>query len=554
MSNFGVKRSKKSISLVFLFLCMLLVLSACGNGTSNPPTPTVSNKKSEPKLAAKQVLTFPNVGIADSAPLDPALVSDANTSVILNMVYSGLVKDDINLNVVPDQATWDISPDNTIYTFHLKPNIFFSDGTPVTAQTYVYTLTRSLLPEVQSSAASFFEGIIIGANNIIRGKTKTLSGVKAIDALTLQITLQHSAPYFLQMLTNPLFFPLNQQLIAQYGQSDWPNHVVGNGVGTGPFMITEWDHSVKMVLAPNPYYYGTKTRLTSVNMVFEYDPSIAFKSYSAGQYDFTWNITPTDQLSAKGLPGFTRSTQLQTDALFFNPKMPPFDNAIVRLAFAYATDKVTLAHTIFNDAVVPAGTIIPPEMPGYVQKYSGLPYDKNQAKTLLQSVYPDVTAVPPITFSYANSQVSQREAVALQRMWQDALGIPVTLRSVEPTAYSTETANRQIQFGFTQWEADFADPYDCLTLNLLSTAAGNVGNWSNPTFDQLVILADKITGAERLSLSAQAEQIAIADAGWLPLDHQTMAAIIPSWVHGVSLNANGLYFGDWSEVYLLQHA
>src|SRR5581483_4754930 len=196
MSNFGVKRSKKSISLVFLFLCMLLVLSACGNGASNPPTPTVSNKKSEPKLAAKQVLTFPNVGIADSAPLDPALVSDANTSVILNMVYSGLVKDDINLNVVPDQATWDISPDNTIYTFHLKPNIFFSDGTPVTAQSYVYTLTRSLLPEVQSSAASFFEGIIIGANNIIRGKTKTLSGVKAIDALTLQITLQHSAPYF----------------------------------------------------------------------------------------------------------------------------------------------------------------------------------------------------------------------------------------------------------------------------------------------------------------------------------------------------------------------
>jgi ABC-type oligopeptide transport system substrate-binding subunit len=318
-------------------------------------------------------------------------------------------------------------------------------------------------------------------------------------------------------------------------------------------MITEWDRSVKMVLVPNPYYYGTKTKLTRVNMAFEYDPSIAFKTYSAGQYDFTWNITPADQLSAKGLPGFTRSTQLQTDALFFNPKIPPFDNAIVRLAFAYATDKATLAHTIFNDAVVPADTIIPSAMPGYVQKYSGFPYDKSQAKTLFQSVYPDVTTMPPITFSYANSQVSQREAVALQKMWQDALGITVTLRPVEPTAYSTETSSRQIQFGFTQWTADFADPYDCLTLNLLSTAAGNVGNWSNPTFDQLVILADKVSGTERLSLYAQAEQIVIADVGWLPLDHQTLAAIIPSWVHGVSLNANGLYFGDWSNVYLLQH-
>ncbi|HEV7235647.1 MAG TPA: ABC transporter substrate-binding protein, partial [Ktedonobacteraceae bacterium] len=169
---------------------MLLFLSACSNAASSLPTPTANSTNSGPKLAAKQVLTFPNAGIADSAPLDPALVSDANTGVILNMVYSGLVKDDINLNVVPDQATWDISPNNTIYTFHLKPNIFFSDGTPVTAQTYVYTLTRSLLPVVQSSSASFFEGVIVGANNVIRGKAKTLSGVKAIDALTLQITLQ----------------------------------------------------------------------------------------------------------------------------------------------------------------------------------------------------------------------------------------------------------------------------------------------------------------------------------------------------------------------------
>ena len=81
-------------------------------------------------------------------------------------------------------------------------------------------------------------------------------------------------------------------------------------------MMKEWDHSVKMVLVPNPYYYGAKTKLTSVNMFFEYDPSIAFKTYSAGQYDFTWNITPADQVSAKGLPGFTRSTQLRNRCAF----------------------------------------------------------------------------------------------------------------------------------------------------------------------------------------------------------------------------------------------
>jgi ABC-type oligopeptide transport system substrate-binding subunit len=505
-------------------------------------------------LAARQVLTFPDVGVADSAPLDPATVTDPDTSLIVSMAYSGLVRDDNNLNVIPDQATWDVSPDNTVYTFHLKSGIMFSDGTPVTATTYVYSFTRALLPTIQSSMASILEGSIVGASDVMRGKAKTLAGVKAIDSLTLRITLTHSTPYFLQMLTNPLFFPVNKLLIEQYGQPEWLNHIIGNGIGTGPFMVKDWAHGVKMVLVPNPYYYGAKTKLTEVDVVFQYDATVAFKSYSAGQYDFTWNIAPSDQLSARGLPGFKRMTQLQTDAIFFNTQMPPFDNATVRQAFAYATDKATLAHTFFNDTVTAADTIVPPGMPGYVQHFSGIPFDKNQAKTLLQSVYPDVTTMPPVVFSYSNSQISLKEAQTLQQMWQDALGITVTLRSVEPTAYSTETDNHQIQMGFIQWSADFADPYDALALNLLSTAEGNVGNWSNASFDQILLLADRVTGSTRLSLYAQAEQIALQDVAWLPLDHETLAAIIPSWVHGVSLNANGLYFGDWSDVYLLQRA
>jgi len=161
--------------------------------------------------------------------------------------------------------------------------------------------------------------------------------------------------------------------------------------------------------------------------------------------------------------------------------------------------------------------------------------------------------VPPITFTYPNSQVSLPEAAALQQMWQAALGIQVKLLSVELNAYNTETANHQVQFGFTQWSADFPDPYDWLTLNLTSTAANNNGDWKNPQFDQTVAQAEQTTGDARIKLYNQAEQIAVSDVGWLPLDHQTMSAVIPSWVHGVTLNSLGLYFGDWSDVYLAQH-
>src|SRR6202165_2477687 len=248
---------------VGLFLCVLLTIAACGGGATSPPSDGTST------LASTKVLRFPNVGIADanSAFLDPAQGPDSNTAQVANMIYSGLVKSDVNLNVVQDQASsWDVSPDNKVYTFHIRPGITFSDGTLITAQTYVYTLTRALLPDIKSPIATFFEGNIIGQAGVNSGKTKTLTGVKAIDNQTLQITLSQPTPYFLEEMTNSLYFPLNKQVIDQYGQIDWPNHVAGSPVGSGPFIVKEWDHKVKMILVPNPHYYGTKTKLSEVDM------------------------------------------------------------------------------------------------------------------------------------------------------------------------------------------------------------------------------------------------------------------------------------------------
>ena len=533
---------------ILLLSSLLIILAACGGATTNTPT-----ANGTPSLASSQVLTFPNVGTRDIGVLDPALGPDSNSALAVGMIYTGLVKFDKNLNVVPDQATWVISPDHKVYTFTLKQGITFSNGTPVTAQSYIYTLTRALLPEVKSPIALFFLGPILGADDVSNGKTKTLAGVKAIDNSTLQITLKQPTAYFLQIMANSIAFPLNQTVINQFGQTDWVNHAAGNGIGTGPFIVKEWDHNTKMVFVPNPHWYAAKTKLTEVDMLFVNDQSTAFKAYQAGQYNFVWNIAPQDLASAKGMPGYIGESLLQTDLLFFSNKMAPFNNAAVRQAFAYATDKEALATAIFKGSAIPAPTIIPPGMPGYQPNYQGLAYDKSKALSALQSAYPDVSKIPPITFSFPNSQVSESEAAALQQMWQSALGIQVKLLPVELNAYNTETANHQVQFGFTQWSADFPDPYDWLTLNLFSTASNNSGDWNNPQFDQLVTKAEQMTGDGRIQLYNQAEQIAISDVGWLPLDHQSMAAVIPSWVQGVSLNNTGLYFGDWSNVYLVQH-
>jgi oligopeptide transport system substrate-binding protein len=551
--RFGrAKRSSKT--LVILSVLMLLV-AACGGGSSTTTTTLTPGTTPTAALAANQVLTFPNVGTADIAVMDPAQGPDANSAIAVGMVYTGLVKFDKNLNVVPDQATWSISTDRKTYTFTLKPGITFSDGTPVTAQTYVYTLTRALLPDVKSPIATFFLGNIVGANDVANSKTKTLNGVKALNDATLQITLTQPTEYFLDIMANSIAFPLNQKVINQFGEQKWPLQVAGNGVGTGPLMVKEWDHNVKMVLVPNPHWYSAKTKLTEVDMLFINDPSTAFRAYQAGQYGFTWNITAQDLSIAKNIPGYISQSQLQTDLLFFDNTKPPFNNAAVRQAFAYAIDKNTLVNAVFKGSAVVAPTIIPPGMTGYQPGYAGIPFDKAKALSLLQSVYPDVSKVPTISFSYPNSQISPLEAQVLQQMWQTALGVQVKLNAVELNAYNQETATQPpiIQMGSTQWTADYPDPYDWLALNLFSTASNNSGDWKNPQFDSLIQQAEQSTGQARIQLYNQAEQLAITDVGWLPVDHQAMSAIFPPWLHGVSLNATGLYFGDWSDVYLLQH-
>lgn len=533
-------------SLALIWLCLIL-LTACGNSQTNSPTlPTT-------KPTPRQVLVLPNVGIQDFATLDPAQGADQNSQIAMNMLYSGLVRLDQNLNVQPDQATWTISDDRKVYTFHLKPHVAFSDGTPVTAQTYIYTLTRALLPSVQSSEAMFFLNTIVGATDVNAGKTTTLKGVQAPDNSTLVITLTQPSDYFLQVLANPLAFPLNQAVIQRYGDADWSNHVAHNAVGTGPFMVKEWIPNTKMILVPNPFYYGPHTRLTEVDMIFVADQHTAFQQYQGGQYSLVWNISQDDLAAAHGLPGYTNRTLLETDALFFNPLVPPFDQPAVRQAFAYATDKSMLAQVVFHNAVVPAPTIIPNGMPGYQPTLTPLAFDRSKAVAMLKSTYPDITQIPPITFYYPNALLSSFTASFLQRMWQNTLGIPIMLTPVETNAYNVAVAKHQIPFGFTQWSADFPDPYDVLTLNLASNTPDNAGNWSNSTFDQLVQQAEATTGAARLALYAQAEQVAIDDVGWLPIDHQTLSAVIPPHIHGISLNPMGLYFGDWSQVYLSLH-
>jgi oligopeptide transport system substrate-binding protein len=545
-----VPQRKRSASVCFsLFvLCLVVLLAGCGGGSSivaamqdNKPTPIVP-----------QVLTIPNVGVTDITSLDPVLGSDINTSFVMKMVYSGLVRLNSKAQVEPDQALWKVSSDGKVYTFSLKPGITFSDGTPVTAQSYIYTWTRALSPKLNAAFGFSLEQPIEGAAAVYKGEAQTISGLRAIDERTLQVTLTKPAPYFLTSLTNPLFFPLNQEILSYYKDQNWTPHMVSAGIGTGPFIIKSWQHNVAMVLVPNAHYYGEKTRLQTVNIRFVADPKTL--SYSASQYDFTWSLSPAEQDAQKNTPGFRKTPLWETAWLFFDTSSYPFDQVAVRQAFAMAIDKTKLLHVAFNDMFVLAPSLLSDGMPGHQQNYTGLSYNPSAARTLLSSEYPDPSAMPQVTFSYPVSSLPKMVATNLQQMWQNVLGIQVDLAPLEPDAYQQEMEGHGIQLGFHMWRADFPDPYNALATNLLSSSPYNAGQWQNDQFDSLIKQAEAQTREEsRLQMYNQAEKLVIADAALVPLYHSTFSAIIPSWVQGVSINGEGLFFGDWSGVFVLNH-
>ncbi|WP_172632365.1 peptide ABC transporter substrate-binding protein [Dictyobacter arantiisoli] len=499
-------------------------------------------------LASAQVLTIPFVGITDVPSFDPASDHDANGSLLMSMLYSGLVRLDQKLQVQPDQASWTISSDQKVYTFHLDPAVAFADGTPVTARSYIDSWLRVLQPSDPSTQLSPYMGLIEGAQKVHAGQAKQLSGVRALDEHTLQIKLTQPASYFLAALAKPLFFPINTKMLASYQNQTWPITIAEQGIGSGPFIVKNLTPAVSMTLIPNPFYYRQKPTLTQLKIVFTNDARVAYIADRVSHYDLVWGLTQADQQPASQLKGFMRTELLQTDALFFNVTQAPFDSLAVRQVFAASLDKHAYATTDLGDSVATADTLFPPALPGY---QAGKPdFNPARARELLKSA--PARQLSNITFSYPTSLVTAKTALALQTMWHSSLGIHVNLRPLGDDAYQQALKDHAIQFGITSLQADIADP-SAFASSFLSNSPQNMTQWQDASYDQLIEHANATTVDERLSLYQRAEQKLLASDAVIPLDHQRIAGLIPSWIEGVSLNANGIYF-DWPAVKILAHS
>ena len=456
---------------------------------------------------------------SDPPTLDPHLTSDTTSAAIVVEVFSGLMTLDIDLRLVPDIAeSFDISDDNTVYTFYIRPEARFHDGRSVTAEDFVYSINRAANPKTASPTADTYIGDIVGVREVLEGKATTVSGIRAIDEKTLQITIDAPKAYFLAKLTYPTAFVVDRnQVESDPNWTDAPN-------GTGPFILSEYKVGERIILDRFADFYKEPAKLDQVYMNLAGGQAMAM--YENDEIDFTGvglfdleRLRDPDEPLSKELkvspPGFS------VTYIGLNPNEPPFDDRKFRRALNYAIDKELIAEEVLAGLRVPAYGILPPGFPGFNPNLEGLRFNEELAQQLLaESAYADPDTRPRIVITVPGrgGNIGLDLEVILE-MWRQTLGVEVEIQQVEWATFLQDLNRKRFQaFAGLAWQADYPDPQDFLDILFHSKSETNHGGYSNASVDALLEEARvELDPGIRIRLYNEAERLIVNDAAWVPL-------------------------------------
>ena len=508
---------------VFVLLILVLALPVVGQGDG-----TTINWSIE--------------GISDVVSLDPAKATDSQGFTVIGFLYSGLTRLNADLLVEPDLAeSWTVSDDGLTFTFTLKDDIGFSDGTPITADDVVFSLTHALDPGTGAWTGPFLLSNIAGSDELMGGESMELSGVQALDDKTVEITIKQPSAYFLSQLT---FGPAKvvSKAAAEADPEGWDQ----NPVTSGAFSVAERNAGQGLVLRPNENYWQPASQISELNLVFNQDSETAFQLFRTGELDImggSQNPIPSARVAeVQDTEDFVSVPNINIRYIGFNHELAPFDDVRIRQAFAHAIDKDTLANVVLEGTVLPTDRILPPTMPGAEAPIDGLEFNPEGAQALLEEagVNPDEMSV---TLTYGTEGDNERVVTVIQSMWQENLGVEVVLEPLELSTFSSrlndtfqDPANG-LQAYFSVWGTIYPDPQYFLSQVLKSDSGNNNGHFNSPEFDALVSEADVITDDfdARVELYNQAEQIAVTEVGWLPLYNGKVNVLVRDCVEGVEV-------------------
>ncbi|MCS4534715.1 ABC transporter substrate-binding protein [Neisseria montereyensis] len=528
-------------STVLLATLAAFGLAACGGGGDAPANSnTQAAQSSEP--AEQQEVVIGNG--AEPESLDPQKVSGVPEANILRQMLVGLTTTDNDGNTVAGMAEKWESADNKVWTFHLR-DAQWSNGDPVTADDFVYSMRRLVDPATASPYASYLaDAKVANADAVIEGKAQPETlGVKALDSKTLEITLTEPVPYFPDMLIHTSVKPVHAKTVEQFGNK-WtaPENIVVNG----PYKLKDWVVNSRIVLERNPNYFDdAATSVNQITLLPISSPPTDVSRFQAGESDFTYNDIPSEQFqSLKRDMGdqMKVSPYLCTYYYEFNHTKPPFDNAKVRKALQLALDRETLAGKVVGRGETAAYQFTPPStqgMPTFTPEWQQ--QDKAQriatAKQLLNEAGYD--EAHPLTFEllYNTNENHKKNAVAAAALWKEALGfVNVNLVNQEWKTYLDTRRDQRFQMARGGWCADYNEGSAFLNI-FKSDNSSNYGKYSSPEFDSLMTktLANDVSPETRGELYRQAEAVLDKDAATIFVYHYVNGRLVKPHVDGYSL-------------------
>lgn len=468
--------------------------------------------------------------------LDPAMAQDVASWGYLEQIYGGLVRLDNNLQVIPDLASsWSISDDGKTYTFTLRPDAKFQSGRPITADDFKYSLDRSLAPETKSPVASVYLGDIVGAHDRLAGKATSVSGIRVVDARTLQISITAPESYFLSKLTYPTAFVVDPAMVRS-GLS-WTEHPDASG----PFGVKSYRNDQALDLVRNSNYVGPAPTVGEVDYYLGPQPPIAM--YESGKLDVAdVGLGDVQRVTDPQNPlhdALVEVPTLSVSYLGFNVKQKPFDDLHVRRAFAYATDKTRIVNGYYRGAKKVATEMIPPGLPGYDPSFAGLPYDPNRARAeLAASSYGSAANLPPISFTVGPGEGPF--ALGLTQMYQDVLGVHVSVVVLE-NSFESDLSAHDLPMFYLGWEADYPDPQDFVEVLFGPGSAANNFQYDSPKVDAWLEEARTQRDAkQRGAIYHQADAQIVDDAPAIPIDYDVNYVLVNPRIKGLKVTAMGI--------------
>jgi oligopeptide transport system substrate-binding protein len=551
-----VKKAMTSALAIALVGGMLIGCSAKKTDNDTAAVTPGSTAATAPE-AAKGSQEFKMNFRAEPPVLDVSLAESSAAFSFLGAVNEGLYRLDKDQQPTPALASAlpEISADGLTYTIKLR-DANWSDGTPVTAQDFVYSFQRTLDPATKATYA-FMVAWIKGGDAILKAKTpadvetaKKRLGAVAKDEKTLVITLERPIAFFTSQLAFLNFFPQKEEFVKKQGDKNGAD--ADKVLGAGPFILTKWDHGQSLVLEKNTKYWDAdNVKLDKVTFNIVKDTATGLNLYETKEADYT--DIKGDQITAyKGKPDLRVKSELVTGYLNFQQtKVPAFKNVKVRQAMSLAIDREGIAATVLKNGSVPSTGYVPD---GTVdgnnadfRKTAGeveAKMDVAKAKTLLAEGLAEagVKELPKLTIIGDDTETGKKMLEFIVSQWKTNLGVTVV---TEPMPHKNRL-ERELKGNYTivstLWGADYNDPMTFLDM-FITGGSLNTQNWSNAKYDELVLAAQKNTDtAARAKQLVEAEKILMDEAAIFPLYFRSSPFVVRPNVEGLILPSFG---PDW---------